>query len=213
MPSYQIINALDPSRAESIAIDHFFSKSSSHRPQTTVQVCHDDDWIRTRFTVADRFVRAVSKRYHDRIWCDSCVEFFVKPREDKGYFNFEFSANGQYLISYITDPARVPGGFKEFVKVPWDLAKQVEVKSSLGSSNLDPEIQEPVMWTLDAAIPVSLMEHFAGPLRPLAGQRWRGNFYKCGDETSHPHWGAWSPVTRGESFHQPEFFGELIFAG
>ena len=211
MPIYPIINAPNPFGAESIFIEHFFAKSSSHRPRTGVQVGHDDNFIRARFVVHDQFVRAVSTRYHDRIWCDSCVEFFVQPREGAGYFNFEFSANGQFLVSYITNPERAPGGFKEFVKIPWSLAQGVRVDNSLGRGIIDPEITEPVTWTLDAAIPLTLFEHYAGPLRPLSGQAWRGNFYKCGDETSHPHWAAWSPIGRGDSFHQPQYFGRLEF--
>jgi hypothetical protein len=211
MPSYQIIKALDPSRAECVSVDHFFAKSSSHRPRTTVRASHSGDSIHVHFNVEDRFVRAVAAKYHDAVWRDSCVEFFVKPRPDKGYFNFEFSANGQFLISYITNPERVEGGFKEFVKVPWDLARIVRVTTSL-PGRIEPEIGEPVTWSLTAEIPVSLMEHYTGPLGPLSGQTWRGNFYKCGDATSHPHWGAWSPITSGESFHQPAFFGTLILA-
>jgi hypothetical protein len=45
----------------------------------------------------------------------------------------------------------------------------------------------------------------------LSGQAWRGNFYKCGDETSHPHWGMWAPIREGFTFHQPRFFGTLHF--
>ncbi len=212
MQNYIIRQGADPSEAEFATIDHFFAKSSDHRPPATAQVCHDGTLLRIRFCVEDRFVRAVSTRYHDRIWCDSCVEFFVQPRPDRGYFNFEFSANGQFLVSYITDPTRVPGGFREYVKVPWELAKGVMVTSSLGGAVIEPERSEPVAWTLQALIPVALLEHFTGPLGPLSGQVWRGNFYKCGDETSHPHWGAWSPVTSGDSFHQPAFFGALRLA-
>jgi len=212
MMAYAISNGSDPADVAPLAIEHFLSKSSVHRPRTTVQVCHDNERIRVRFTVVDCFVRAVSARYHDRIWCDSCVEFFVQPRLGAGYFNFEFSANSRFLISYITDPVRVPGGFKAFVKISEQEARAVEVKSSLGDGIIDPEIQAPLTWTLDAAIPISLLEHYVGPLRPLTGRSWRGNFYKCGDETSHPHWASWSPITTGDSFHQPRYFGELTFS-
>lgn len=196
---------------EATGLESFFEQSSDHRPRTVVRVLHDDDRIYFRFQVEDRYVRAVSARYHDSVWCDSCVEFFVQPRVDAGYFNFEFSANGQFLVSYITDPARVPGGFEEFVKVPWELAKDVRVRSSLGPGVIDPEITVPVTWTLDGTIPVALLEQYAGPLRPLCGTTWRGNFYKCGDKTSHPHWAAWSPIESGANFHQPHYFGRLNF--
>ena len=39
----------------------------------------------------------------------------------------------------------------------------------------------------------------------------RGNFYKCGDKTAHPHFVSWNPVgTPSPDFHRPEFFGELL---
>ena len=41
-------------------------------------------------------------------------------------------------------------------------------------------------------------------------QAWRGNLYKCGDRTSHPHWAAWSPVDE-LNFHLPRCFGTLRF--
>ena len=40
---------------------------------------------------------------------------------------------------------------------------------------------------------------------------WKANFYKCGDETLHPHFGCWNPVVAEEpNFHLPEFFGTLL---
>jgi len=33
-------------------------------------------------------------------------------------------------------------------------------------------------------------EHYVGPLGPLTGQVWRGNFFKCAEDNSHPHWAA-----------------------
>ena len=76
---------------------------------------------------------------------------------------------------------------------------------------VDPEITEPVNWSLEAVIPVEILEAFVGPLGPLPGQIWRANFYKCGDRTSHPHWVMWSPIGEIFSFHQPAFFGRLEF--
>jgi len=39
-----------------------------------------------------------------------------------------------------------------------------------------------------------------------------GNFYKCADETSTPHYVSWSEIsTAAPDFHKPEFFGELNF--
>jgi hypothetical protein len=39
----------------------------------------------------------------------------------------------------------------------------------------------------------------------------RGNFYKCGDKTIHPHYGCWSPIELPKpDFHCSDFFGEII---
>lgn len=201
----------DHTGAKPVHVDQFLAKGSAHRPRTTVDIRHDQKTIHLHFTVEDRYVRAVSTRYHDCVWCDSCVEFFVQPRPDHGYFNFEFSAGGHFLVSYITDPTRVGNQFKAFVKVPWERAQVVRVEAS-HRGIIDPEITGPVTWTVTAEIPVALLSYYTGALGPLSGQRWRGNFYKCGDRTSHPHWGAWSPILSGESFHQPAYFGALMFA-
>jgi len=198
-------------RARAGSITHFFDKGSSHRPQTTFRVVYSDDQLWIQFAVEDRYVRSVSRQYQDPVWQDSCVEFFVKPREDRGYFNFEFSAGGQLVLLYITNPERTRDGFKEFVRVPWALAQEISIKTTMPPV-IDPEIQDPVSWTLGAQIPLSLIEHYAGTLRPLAGQEWRVNFYKCGDYTSHPHWGAWAPISGAASFHQPQYFGRMKFS-
>jgi hypothetical protein len=48
------------------------------------------------------------------------------------------------------------------------------------------------------------------PLGPMSSQSWRDNFYKCGDQTSHPHWASWSPVD-DLNFHLPRCFGTICF--
>jgi hypothetical protein len=51
------------------------------------------------------------------------------------------------------------------------------------------------------------------PVRPpeIRG-RWRVNFYKCADRTSHPHWLTWAPVdSPAPNFHLPDAFGIMEF--
>ncbi len=46
---------------------------------------------------------------------------------------------------------------------------------------------------------------------PDNGFTLHGNFYKCGDLTSEPHYLSWAPVTfEHPNFHLPAFFGNLI---
>ena len=77
---------------------------------------------------------------------------------------------------------------------------------------IDEEMSGPVRWRMGYAIPIKLFEQYIGPIGKLAGQTWRGNFYKCADECSHPHWGTWSLIGEELNFHQPKFFGALEFA-
>ncbi|MFY9152364.1 MAG: carbohydrate-binding family 9-like protein, partial [Prolixibacteraceae bacterium] len=49
-------------------------------------------------------------------------------------------------------------------------------------------------------------------LKPVSGKKMRGNFYKCGDGLSVPHFVSWTKIkTEKPSFHEPAFFGGLEF--
>jgi hypothetical protein len=77
---------------------------------------------------------------------------------------------------------------------------------------VDPEIQEPVAWSVAYRIPLALLEKYCRVIAPAPQAAWRVNFYKCADNTSHPHWLTWSPVALPEpNFHHPRSFGTLQF--
>jgi hypothetical protein len=79
-------------------------------------------------------------------------------------------------------------------------------------STLEPEVPGPVTWTLHYRLPLDILARYAPVTPPAPGVRWRANFYKCADRTSHPHWLTWSEVHRPRpDFHVPEDFGELVF--
>jgi hypothetical protein len=190
-------------------ITHFRPESSGHRPFTSVRLSYDSTGIHGIFKVQDQYVRCTRPNYFDEVWKDSCVEFFVEPKPGEGYFNFEFNCGGAFLCCHITNPERGPGGFKQFAKLPSEIGKTVQVHSSLPRL-IEKEIFEPTVWTLQFYIPLKVLEHFVGPLGNLAGQIWRGNFFKCAEEVSHPHWASWLPVDEF-NFHLPRCFGTLRF--
>ncbi len=194
---------------EPVLVENFLPESSTHRPRTLARLAYDGLGLHGLFQVADRFVRCVRIGYGSEVWKDSCVEFFVEPKPGRGYFNFEFNCGGAFLVNHIVDPTRTEGGFKEFVRIPEAEARPVRVRPSLPPVS-DPEITAPVTWTLEFFIPFALLEKYVGRLGEVAGQNWRGNFYKCAEENSHPHWAAWSPVDEF-NFHRPHCFGELRF--
>ncbi|MEI6645355.1 MAG: carbohydrate-binding family 9-like protein [bacterium] len=196
------LNVIDFSCAEEGRVECVRPESSTHHPETRFQVLHDGAVLYLKFCVKDAYVRSVQTEYQGPVYTDSCVEFFVQPVKGKGYFNFEINAGGTLLLTYIEDPTRVPGGFAKFTRVDVAWGKQVQIQTSL------PRVVEPERaedWSLRVRIPFALFEYYTG-LKPE--NEWRGNVYKCGDSTSHPHWMAWSPVSV-LNFHLPECFGSL----
>ena len=196
--------------AQVALIASFRPEGSHHRPHTEARLLHDGQAIHGLFTVRDRYVRSVHEGYQAPVWKDSCVEFFVRPGGHGGYFNFEMNAGGSLLSTYIVNWERVHGGFKEYEPLPDSALARVLVRSSL-PRRIEPERQEPVDWSLYFRLPVAILAAHGGAQGPLSGQVWSGNFYKCGDETSHPHWASWAPV-RALNFHDPHCFGALVFA-
>lgn len=194
------------------AVNSFHPRSSDHHPRTEARLLYDDDALYLFFMVRDRYVRAVAMDYQGPTCKDSCVEFFVEPAPARGYFNFEFNCVGTTLLYFIEDPAPAGNWFKKSTAVDATLFKQVRLFHGLRGPIAE-EIASPLDWPIACRIPFSLFEHFLGPLPPRTGRSWRANFYKCGSQTSHPHWAAWSPIGEELNFHQPAYFGELHFTG
>jgi hypothetical protein len=198
-------------QAEEARIDHFHAAGSSHRPDARVRLLYDAANLYVRFRVDDRYVVARHTEFQEPVWRDSCVEFFVQPRPERGYFNFEMNCGGALLSYYIEDPTRTPDGFVKFTRLSPDQGRQVRIVHSLPLT-VFPEQAGPVVWHLGCQIPLAVLEAYTGPLGPLTGQTWRINFYKCADDCSHPHWGSWAAIGEELNFHQPGCFGRLEFA-
>jgi hypothetical protein len=198
-------------QADTLQVAHFRPESRDFYPQTSAKLLYDADGIYGIFDVQDRYVRCTRVGYLASVWQDSCVEFFVQPKRDRGYFNFEFNCGGSLLCSYVVDPARGPGGeLADATRLPASIGKQVQIYHSLPQV-VDPEIAEPTAWVLEFYVPFSVLSGYVGPLGPIAGQAWRANLYKCIEDNSHPHWAAWSPVDE-LNFHLPRCFGTVSFA-
>lgn len=222
-PSYTIARAARPPALVSgwdspawrgvtpAAITHFHPRSSDHNPRTDVKVLHSDAGLHVHSRVSDRHVRVAHVGFQAQVYKDSCVEFFVRPGGTGGYLNFEMNAGGSLQVSYIEDWTRTPEGFRRCRNLEPEWDDRIPRFHSL-PERVDPEMMRPVTWSLQYTIPWLLFAEVAGRARPTAGEAWTGNFYKCGDETSHPHWAAWSPIGGALNFHAPECFGRLVFA-
>ena len=193
-----------------IQIDRFHALSSDHHPQTQAKLLYDRDALHAIFHVRDRFVKCLCTQYQQMVCNDSCVELFVQPKPDRGYFNFEINCGGTMLLYYVEDATRVDGGFAKSMPVAPEHAAMIQVATTMPKTT-PVEIIEPVEWSVALRIPFGVLEPYVGPIDDPRGQIWRGNLYKCGDKTSHPHWASWAPIGSELNFHQPDKFGDLNF--
>lgn len=198
-------------RVSPLFVDCFRPEGSDHRPLTQCKLLFDDHNIFGIFRVDDRFVRSVHTGFQTDVWKDSCVEAFIQLKDCPGYFNFEFNCGGALLASYVTDPIRKDGRLKRYAPLLTDEGQQIRRFASL-AARVEPEIETPQVWYLEFAIPLAVLEKYAGPVGEIKGQVWRANFYKCGNETSHPHWASWAPLS-ARNFHDPASFGQIEFCG
>lgn len=192
-------------------IAHWYPADCAHRPPTEARVAYDDEAIHLHYRVDDRHIVCRSTAFQQPVYKDSCVEFFVHPAGAPGYFNFEFNALGAMLASYVEDPTRTADGFVKYARLSANAGNRVRIAPTWSG---EPGIVDPgpTVWELDASIPWTVFAAYCDAAAPPApGSVWRGNFYKCGDDTPVPHWGAWSDVGERLDFHQPERFGRLNF--
>ncbi len=134
---------------------------------------------------------------------DSCVEFFLSPEGNDDYYNLECNCIGTKLLGF-----RKLGAQSEHASD--SIMDNIQVYSSLGNEPFE-EKTGSFSWYLEAKIPwSSFWQH---QISNVKGKSMKANFYKCGDELSKPHYLSWNPIhTEQPSFHQPHFFGELIFS-
>ena len=106
------------SQAETLKIEYFHPRSSSHRPAVQARLLYDANNIYVHFKVTDQYVRSVTIKPQGPVCQDSCVEFFFKPKPDRGYLNVEANCGGTFLCSYIEDHRRTPGCSDSRISTP-----------------------------------------------------------------------------------------------
>lgn len=189
-------------------------------PTTALHLAHTGTMLFVRFEVQSRGLRAMHTHDLEHVNEDSCVEFFVTNADQSRYFNFEFNClgvcNASHRISKSEDVCRLT--LDELQSIlrhssiitvpPTDSSQPLSAPFDLRDGNF--------CWSLTVGIPLSSLNITPAMLTapngmPDAGFTLRGNFYKCGDLTSEPHYLSWAPITFPRpNFHLPAFFGNLI---
>jgi hypothetical protein len=188
-------------------ISNYMGEIPKFKPVAKAKMRYDDENLYVIFRVEDQFVRCLTKDTNGPVWEDGCVEFFFAPDTSYPlrYFNLEINCGGTPLMHYNL-VART-----ESRDLAVDDIKMIEIKPSLPQI-IDPEMAEPVTWTLEYSIPLAMLEKYSPVIRPKKGVSWRANFYKIAENSSNPHYITWSLVDIPKpDFHRPEFFGTLTF--
>lgn len=173
-----------------------------YRPRVSFITAYSSRELFIKYYVREQFVRAVCDSDNQMVCNDSCVEFFVLQPGTSQYYNFEFNSIGTCYLGKGT-------GREDSVPLEPATVSGVRRLASLGSEPFD-EKSGDQEWELTVAIPLDTL--FGQGYGDLSGTRIKGNFYKCGDALSEPHYLTWSEVkTENPDYHRPEFFGELVF--
>lgn len=196
-------------RADVITLTEVRPESKGLLPVTSVKMIWGKEGINGIFKVEDHALLAKYTHDLEPVWRESCVEFYVKPKDSTGYMNFEFNCIGTLLCSHVIDHERTKEGFKDWRFISKEDCQDVLRKSSL-EEPVPVEIKREIEWYLEFFIPISLLVKYFGNAGIQKGDEWKGNFYKCGDDLSDPHWISWSGV-RELNFHNPDDFGRITF--
>jgi hypothetical protein len=185
-----------------LGIDSFpWQAPDAFRPKTVVALEQTGDSLLVFFRVEDQFVLARTQEFDGPVYEDSCVEFFFTPSPEPGpYFNIEVNAAGGLKFN------RQTARGVDRISLPESVRGEINLHVSPGKI-IVPEFAGPLDWEVSYEIPFALLEHYG----PVNRTEWRGNFYKCAEANSHPHFGSWAPIgTPNPDFHRPEFFGCLL---
>lgn len=170
-------------------------------PKVDFYIARSESKLFLSFFVSEKGIRGVETQDHEKVWQDSCVEFFVKVPSFSGYYNFETNCIGTMLAAKRVSRSefeRLPSEAMERIVRYTSFERGVPIEKKVGEFN----------WHLVIGIPFDILSLDGKNLPDYI----TGNFYKCGDETPYPHYLSWNPIeTDTPNFHRPEFFGKLIF--
>jgi hypothetical protein len=193
-------------KIKELEITNYMGKIPPFRPISKAKMMYDSENLYVIFKVHDNFVRLQTQKFNGKVFEDACVEFFFAPDASKplSYFNLEMNAGGTALMAY--QPV-----VKTSLSIKPEDFEPVEVAHSLPKT-LEKEITEPVTWTVEYKLPLSVLRKYSAVTQPASGTVWKANFFKTSSRNSNPHYITWSFVdNKTPQFHLPQFFGTLKF--
>ncbi len=183
-------------KAHSLLIDQWYEGISDYKPLCTAQLVYlKGEGFLARLYCREAEPRVTVACEDGPVYKDSCLEWFCNfaPERSDIYMNMEVNAAGRMLC-------RLGSGRQNRQPLP-DTAPRPRVCAS----------REEGGWSLELFVPLATVKAVWGKENFASGDTIKANFYKCGDETEHLHYGMWSRCeTEKPDFHRPEFFGTLV---
>lgn len=174
------------------AIDCFVWDETGYCPDARAYAAWDETGLHALLCAKEETIATAATGFGGDVYKDSCLEWFVQPfANDPRYINVEVNAAGAAYIGF--------GSCREDSKPLPAMPESMTITASK---------HEGGWWAIAYTIPAALLDDLYGrKLQP--GMCMRGNFYKC-DESIHPHFGSWSPISHPfPDFHRPEFFADM----
>ena len=156
-----------------------------------------DEGFLVKITCFEKDPKAVHEGFYSHVYKDSCLEMFaIYDNSSDKYVNIEMNSIGASLASV---------GAERHERTPIDkiIGKPFPVKA----------VKNEEKWSVEAFISLSDLNKIYGVSKDVfkEGYEFKGNFYKCGDETEIEHYVMWNRVeTEKPDYHRPEFFGKFI---
>ena len=149
-----------------------------------------------RLTCFESDPKAVYHNYNDPVYKDSALEFFAAFNNASPYYvNLETNSNGAFHAAKRTCRKD---------KIPLDSIIDVSRFDIKGVKLAD-------RWYVEYIYPLDVIRDVFGVSEFPGGYVFRGNFFKCGDETAIPHFGSYNPIVAPQpDFHRPECFAEFV---
>uniref|UniRef100_UPI0032179B6A carbohydrate-binding family 9-like protein n=1 Tax=uncultured Draconibacterium sp. TaxID=1573823 RepID=UPI0032179B6A len=178
-----------------------WEKAFPYKPDLKFRIGHIGDEVWLTYYVKEKNILAKETRINGNVYKDSTVEFFISV-DGENYYNFEFNCIGTPHVAH--GPGR---GNRTFVTP--EVVEKIQIKSTLGDQPFE-EKSGNFEWEMTIRIPVACFAF--DTIKSLDGLKATANFYKCGDDTSEPHFVSWNPIgTENPDYHCPQFFGKVEF--
>jgi hypothetical protein len=182
-------------------------RQADGRPyDTRVKMLYSNTGVYVLMEGSDRKLTATMNEDFMDLWNEDVFEVYFWPDEQYSvYFEYEISPLDHEL------PILIPNfGGKFLGWRPWHYEGERRTRKATTTIGGPKESGATISgWRAEVFFPYALLRPLQN-VPPKPGTRWRGNFYRMDyDDGQRTQW-DWAPV--GESFHEYQKFGELIFA-